>query len=126
MVLAAALTLSLALAPVQDPEPLDLDTATFCAGVFFAHSRQPEIAELDGVELYEQLVVVFLDRAEALGAPAGLDREAVISRSASAADRLTATLAQQETADARNAMLTQWFEIEQACVAAAEVTEPLD
>ncbi|MBO9500147.1 hypothetical protein [Brevundimonas sp. A19_0] len=126
MLFATALTLSLALAPVQDPEPLTLDVATFCAGVFFAHSRQPEIAELDGVELYEQLVVVFLDRGEALGAPAGLDREAVISRSANAADRLTATLAQQETAEARTTMLNQWFELEQACVAAAEVSEPLD
>ena len=126
MLFSTALTLSLALSPVQDPEPLTLDAATICAGVFFAHSRQPEIAELDGVELYEQLVVVFLDRAEALGVPAGLDREAVISLSASAADRMTATLAQQETAEAREAMLTQWFDIEQACVAAAEATAPLD
>ncbi len=126
MLLATALTLSMALSPVQDPEPLNIDTATFCAGVFFAHSRQPELAELDGVELYEQLVVVFIDQAEALGAPAGLDRDAVIARSASASDRLTGTLAQQDTPEAREAMLNQWFEIEQACVAAAEATAPQD
>ena len=105
MILSSLIALSLASvgAPSQDPaiEPLDLDDSIACAGIFFAHSRQPEIAALDGVQIYEDMTVVFLDRAEALGGRVGLTRENVIERAAGISDQLTRILALQETPEAR-------------------------
>jgi len=121
-----ALSLAFVGAPSQDPaiEPLDLDDSIACAGIFFAHSRQPEIAALDGVQVYEDMTVVFLDRAEALGGRAGLTRENVIERAAAISDQLTGILGQQETPEARGSMLEDWFEVEQLCIAGGQLPIP--
>lgn len=128
MIPSAIIALSLASvgAPSQDPaiEPLDLDDSIACAGIFFAHSRQPEIAALDGVQVYEDMTVVFLDRAEALGGRAGLTRENVIERAAAISDQLTGILGQQETPEARESMLEDWFEVEQLCIAGGQLPIP--
>lgn len=128
MIPSALIALSLAFvgAPSQDPaiELLDLDDTIACAGIFFAHSRQPEIAALDGVQIYEDMTVVFLDRAEDLGGRVGLTRENVIERAAGISDQLTRILALQETPEARESMLEDWFEVEQLCVAGAQVPIP--
>ena len=128
MILSSLIALSLASVgtPSQDPaiEPLDLDDSIACAGIFFAHSRQPEIAALDGVQIYEDMTVVFLDRAEALGGRVGLTRENVIERAAGISDQLTRILALQETPEARESMLEDWFEVEQLCVAGGQVPIP--
>lgn len=128
MILSSLIALSLASvgAPSQDPaiEPLDLDDSIACAGIFFAHSRQPEIAALDGVQIYEDMTVVFLDRAESLGGRVGLTRENVIERAAGISDQLTRILALQETPEARESMLEDWFEVEQLCVAGSQVPIP--
>ncbi|MFW2342710.1 hypothetical protein [Brevundimonas sp.] len=122
----AALSLALGGLSLQDPtvEPLNLEDSISCAGIFFAHSRQPEIAALDGVQIYEDMTVVFLDRAETLGARVGLTREDVIERAASISDRLSGILGQQGTPEARESMLEEWFEVEQLCVAGGQLPIP--
>ena len=122
----AALTIALAGPSVQDPpvEPLSLDDSIACAGIFFAHSRQPEIEALDGVQIYEDMTVVFLDRAEVLGGRVGLTPDDVIERAAAISDQLTGILGQQETPEARESMLEEWFEVEQLCVAGGQVPIP--
>lgn len=121
-----ALSLSLTGLPAQDPavEPLNLEDSIACAGIFFAHSRQPEIAALDGVQIYEDMTVVFLDRAEVLGGRVGLTPDDVIERAAAISDQLTGILGQQSTPEARQAMLEDWFAVEQVCVAGGQVPIP--
>jgi len=122
----AALMITLAGPSVQDPpiEPLSLDDSIACAGIFFAHSRQPEIEALDGVQIYQDMTVVFLDRAEVLGGRVGLTPDDVIERAAAISDQLTGILGQQETPEARESMLEEWFEVEQLCVAGGQVPIP--
>ncbi|MEH6697433.1 MAG: hypothetical protein V7672_01910 [Brevundimonas sp.] len=121
-----ALSLSLAGLPAQDPtvEPLDLEDSIVCAGIFFAHSRQPEIEALDGVQIYEDMTVVFLERAEVLGGRVGLTPDDVIERAAAISDQFTGILGQQSTPEAREAMLEDWFDVEQVCVAGGQLPIP--
>jgi hypothetical protein len=128
MILSSLVALSLTLVgpPAQDPavEPLNLDDSIACAGIFFAHSRQPEIAALDGVQIYEDMTVVFLDRAEVLGGRVGLTREDVIERAAGVSDTATNALGQQSSPEARESMLEDWFAVEQVCVAGGQLPIP--
>ena len=54
----------------------------------------------------------------------GLTRENVIERAAGISDQLTRILALQETPEARESMLEDWFEVEQLCVAGGQVPIP--
>lgn len=123
IVAVAALMLSGGSAVAQDAPPvLSVDDSLICAGLFFAQASLPENVSLaENVTTYRQVTTVFLDRAEILAAREGKGVEGHTERVAAVASSLIAMVDAAPDPSGRQAVIAEWQELEDLCIAGGRV-----
>ncbi|MFN4091273.1 MAG: hypothetical protein ACK4FG_00075 [Brevundimonas sp.] len=119
MTAAAALTLTAGAARAQEAPPvLSVDDSLICAGLAYAQSTLPENAGYaEGVQAYQEMVRVFLRRAEILAAREGKGTDGHVERAAEVADTLLGQVNAAADASGRYAVIADWQPIEDLCIA---------
>lgn len=118
LALAAAALASPSAARTQDAPVLSVDDSLICAGLFFAHSKLPENANIpDAVSTYESMTVTMIRRAEILAGRLGESTDGHVDRAAEVADQLLALVDAETTPAARMEQINSWNQLEDLCVA---------
>lgn len=115
----AVLALTAGAATAQEAPPvLSVDDSLICAGLAYAQSTLPENAGYaDGVKAYQDMVRVFLTRAEILAAREGKGTDGHVERAAEVADTLLAQVNAAADPSGRYAVIADWQPLEDLCIA---------